>query len=71
MMRGTLAFASRWHSPADAQLTMRELMTFVFPPMERWGYDLTQRWDRRLRFDATGRPRRGLPVPVRAPRPAL
>jgi hypothetical protein len=35
---------------------MRELMTFVFPPMERWGYDLTQRWVGRLRFERETRP---------------
>jgi hypothetical protein len=53
---GRLAFTTRWHSPADAKLTMRELMTFVVPPMERWGYDLTQRWDGRLRFERETRP---------------
>jgi Domain of unknown function (DUF1707) len=53
---GRLAFTSRWHSPADAKVTMRELMTFVVPPMERWGYDLTQRWDGRLRFERETRP---------------
>jgi hypothetical protein len=56
MMPGTLGFTSRWHSPADAKLTTRELMTFVVPPMERWGYDLTQRWDGRLRFERETRP---------------
>jgi hypothetical protein len=53
---GRFAFTCRWHSPADAKLTMRELMTFVVPPMERWGYDLTQRWDGRLRFERETRP---------------
>jgi hypothetical protein len=56
MVPGRLAFTTRWHSPADAKLTMRELMTFVVPPMERWGYDLTQRWDGRLRFERETRP---------------
>jgi len=56
IMPGTLGFTSRWHSPADSKLTMRELMTFVVPPMERWGYDLTQRWDGRLRFERKTRP---------------
>jgi hypothetical protein len=55
-MPGRLAFTSRWHSPADAKVTMRELMTFVVPPMERWGYDLTQRFDGRLRFERETRP---------------
>jgi hypothetical protein len=55
-MPGRLAFTIRWHSPADAKITMRELMTFVVPPMERWGYDLTQRWDGRLRFERETRP---------------
>jgi Domain of unknown function (DUF1707) len=55
-MPGTFGFTYRWHSPADAKLTMRELMTFVVPPMERWGYDLTQRWDGRLRFERETRP---------------
>ena len=53
---GRWSFTSRWHSPADAKLTMRELMTFVAPPMERWGYDITQRWDGRLRFERETRP---------------
>jgi hypothetical protein len=53
---GRWAFTSRWTSPADAKLTMRELMTFVAPPMERWGYDITQRWDGRLRFERETRP---------------
>jgi hypothetical protein len=56
MVPGKLGFTCRWHSPADAKLTMRELMTFVVPPMERWGYDLTQRWDGRLRFERETRP---------------
>ena len=56
MVPGTLGFTSRWHSPADARITMRELMTFVVPPMERWGYDLTQRFDGRLRFERETRP---------------
>jgi hypothetical protein len=55
-MPGRLAFTCRWHSPADPRITMRELMTFVVPPMERWGYDLTQRWDGRLRFERETRP---------------
>jgi hypothetical protein len=55
-MPGRLAFTNRWHSPADAKVTMRELMTFVVPPMERWGYDLTQRFDGRLRFERETRP---------------
>jgi hypothetical protein len=56
MMPGRYGFTNRWHSPADARITMRELMTFVVPPMERWGYELTQRWDRRLRFERETRP---------------
>jgi Domain of unknown function (DUF1707) len=55
-MPGRLGFTYRWRSPADAKLTMRELMTFVVPPMERWGYDLTQRFDGRLRFERETRP---------------
>jgi hypothetical protein len=46
----------RWHSPADATKTMRELMADVAPPMKRWGYDITQRWDGRLRFERESRP---------------
>ena len=53
---GRWAFTCRWHSPASAKVTMRELMTFVVPPMERWGYDVTQRWDGRLRFERETRP---------------
>jgi hypothetical protein len=35
---------------------MRELMADVVPPMERYGYDITQRWDGRLRFERETRP---------------
>ena len=63
-MPGRLAFTYRWHSPADAKVTMRELMTFVVPPMERWGYDLTQRFDGRLRFERETRPLWTIPVAI-------
>ena len=53
---GRLGFTYRWRSPTDPKVTMRELMTFVVPPMERWGYDLTQRFDGRLRFERETRP---------------
>ena len=53
---GRTGFTYRWRSPTDPNVTMRELMTFVVPPMERWGYDLTQRWDGRLRFERETRP---------------
>jgi hypothetical protein len=53
---GRMGFTYRWRSPTDPNVTMRELMTFVVPPMERWGYDLTQRWDGRLRFERETRP---------------
>ena len=53
---GRMTFHVRWHSPAGARTTMRELMADVAPPMERWGYDITQRWDGRLRFERESRP---------------
>jgi hypothetical protein len=53
---GRASFHVRWHSPADARATMRELMADVVPPMERSGYDITQRWDGRLRFERESRP---------------
>jgi hypothetical protein len=53
---GRMSFHVRWHSPAGASVTMRELMADVVPPMERWGYDITQRWDGRLRFERETRP---------------
>ena len=53
---GRYGFSVRWHVPTDARMATRELMTFVVPPMERWGYDLTQRWDGRLRFERETRP---------------
>ena len=53
---GRMGFTYRWRSPTDPNVTMRELMTFVVPPMERWGYDLTQRFDGRLRFERETRP---------------
>jgi hypothetical protein len=53
---GRYSFHVRWHSPADARKTMRELMADVAPPMENSGYELTQRWDGRLRFERESRP---------------
>ena len=53
---GRSSFHVRWHSPAGAHTTMRELMADVAPPMERFGYDITQRWDGRLRFERDVRP---------------
>jgi hypothetical protein len=53
---GRFAFTSRWCAPADATLTMRELMKYLAPPMVHWGYDITQRWDGRLRFERERRP---------------
>jgi len=53
---GTLGFTVRWHSPANAKATSAELMAYVTPPLERWGYDLIQRWDDRLRFEREVRP---------------
>ena len=35
---------------------MAELMAHVAPPLERWGYDLVQRLDDRLRFEREVRP---------------
>lgn len=53
---GRASFHVRWHAPAGARTTMRELMADVVPPMERFGYDITQRWDGRLRFERETRP---------------
>ena len=56
VMPGRWGFAVRWHTPADANTTMSELMHHVAPPMVRQGYDITQRWDGRLRFERRVRP---------------
>jgi hypothetical protein len=53
---GRWGFTVRWHSAADARVTTAELMAHVTPPLERWGYDLTQRFDDRLRFEREVRP---------------
>jgi hypothetical protein len=53
---GTWSFTSRWHSPLDARATAAERMAHVTPPLERWGYDLIQREDDRLRFEREVRP---------------
>lgn len=53
---GRMSFHVRWHSPAGAKATVRELMADVAPPMERWGYEITQRSDGRLRFERDTRP---------------
>ena len=51
-----MGFHARWHSPASARATMRELVADVAPPMVRWGYDITQVQDGRLRFERETRP---------------
>ena len=53
---GTRGFTTRWHAPTDAKTTMAELMAHVAPPLDRWGYDLVQRFDDRLRFECEVRP---------------
>jgi hypothetical protein len=53
---GTRGFTTRWHAPTDAKTTMAELMAHVAPPLDRWGYDLVQRFDDRLRFEREVRP---------------
>ena len=53
---GRMGFHARWHSPASARATMRELVADVAPPMVRWGYDITQVQDGRLRFERETRP---------------
>ncbi len=53
---GRMTFHARWHSPASARATMRELIADVAPPMARWGYDITQMQDGRLRFERETRP---------------
>ena len=53
---GTRGFTSRWHAPTDVKTTMAELMAHVAPPLERWEYDLVQRFDDRLRFEREVRP---------------
>ena len=53
---GRLNFHMRWHSPAGARATMRQLMDDVAPPMVRYGYDVTQVHDGRLRFERKTRP---------------
>jgi len=55
-MPGTRGFTIRWHAPTDTKTTMAELMALVAPPLDRWGYDLVQRFDDRLRFEREVRP---------------
>jgi uncharacterized protein DUF1707 len=55
-MPGRWGFTIRWHSPAPATVTAAELMAHVRPSLEAWGYDLTQRFDDRLRFEREVRP---------------
>jgi hypothetical protein len=56
MLPGTWGFTTRWHAPTDVKTTMAELMAHVTPPLDRWGYDLVQRFDDRLRFEREVRP---------------
>ncbi|MGH2947479.1 MAG: DUF1707 SHOCT-like domain-containing protein [Solirubrobacteraceae bacterium] len=53
---GRFGFTSRWHAPAGAKATMAELVAHVSPPLSRYGYDLIQREDDRLRFECERRP---------------
>ena len=53
---GRFGFTSRWHAPAGAKATMAELIAHVAPPLSRYGYDLIQREDDRLRFECERRP---------------
>ena len=53
---GRFAFTARWHSPADAKVTMAELIAHVAPPLSKFGYELIQREDDRLRFEREVRP---------------
>jgi hypothetical protein len=61
---GRMSFHTRWHSPAGAQATMRELLADVAPPMAGWGYEITQRRDGRLRFERETRPPWTYPVAI-------
>jgi hypothetical protein len=56
MFPGRYGFTLRWHAPTNATITMTELMADVVPPLERFGYDLVQRFDNRLRFEREIRP---------------
>ena len=55
-MPGRFGFTARWHSPATVRATMAELIANVAPPLHRYGYDLIQREDDRLRFECERRP---------------
>ena len=56
MVPGKRGFTARWHAPTDSKTTMAELMAHIAPPLERWEYDLVQRFDDRLRFEREVRP---------------
>ena len=53
---GRASFAVRWHAPTNSAVAMAELLADVAPPLERFGYDLIQRFDDRLRFEREIRP---------------
>jgi Domain of unknown function (DUF1707) len=67
LLPGTRPFTVRWRSPASAHVTMRRLMQYFTPPMEQFGYDITQRSDGRLRFERERRPWWVFPLAILMP----
>ncbi len=67
LMPGSRGFTVRWNTPASAKVTMSRMMRHVAPPMERFGYDLTQRSDGRLRFERERRPAWVYPLAILFP----
>jgi hypothetical protein len=53
---GNFGFTARWSSPLGVKPTSAELMAHVTPPLQRWGFELIQREDDRLRFEREVRP---------------
>jgi len=49
-------FAETWRAPAAPDRAMRDLLTFVAPPLQRSGYELRERTSHRLVFVRSRRP---------------
>jgi len=49
-------FAETWRAPAGPERAMRDLLTYVAPPLQRSGYELREHTPHRLLFVRSRRP---------------
>jgi hypothetical protein len=53
---GRIGFSARWQAPTRASVAMAELLAHVAPPMQAYGYDLTERTELRVVFERVRTP---------------